>query len=256
MSKCDVICCADPHAKYSAKLWDDIKKYQVIPVGADELMFKPDKVSVTLRHTRSTWVAEAETRTPRDTGDVSNQSNQKFTVLYYGSMLPLHGVKFVLKASLILKKCKNIEFYIVGGKSKLAATAKEYQDQGANIVYKKWVDYDKIPDLIKQSNLCLGGPFGDTTQSQFVITGKTYQFLASGRPVIIGKNQESEVFSNKKNILIVDQASPDQLADAILWAYDPPDELEKIAEQGRGLYEIEFSSERIARYLRNVVSAP
>jgi glycosyltransferase involved in cell wall biosynthesis len=247
MKKCDVILAdTKSHAEYSAKLMSLApEKYYTIPVGADELMFKPNRLGVTLRHSRPT--GETGVETPRR--DVSDN----FRIFYYSSMLPLHGIKYVLEATLLLEKYTDIEFHIVGGKSRLAETVKEYQTQGANIVYKKWVDYDKIPDLIHSSNICLGGPFGDTTQSQFVITGKTYQFLASGKPVIIGKNQESSIFKDKENVLIVDQANSKQLAETILWAHDNPDKLEKIAEQGRKLYEKEFSSGRVAEYLRNIV---
>jgi len=98
--------------------------------------------------------------------------------------------------------------------------------------------------------VCLGGPFGGTVQSQFVITGKTYQFMAAARPVIVGANKETGVFTDKQNSLLVPEADAKSMQAVITWATDHPKELQRIGEAGRVLYEQQFSTERIASDLR------
>ena len=222
-----VIADTDSHADYSSKLMSiDRDKYFTVPVGADESMFKPT--------------------------NVTKQAGRPFRVLYYGSMLPLHGISYVLDAAVKMSSNNNVEFHIVGGKDRLVELIDDARSKGANIIYDKWIDYKKLPSVFANSDLCLGGPFGDTIQSQFVVTGKTYQFLASARPVVVGQNQETGLFIDKKTALVVRQASAAGLATAIEWAASHPKELKFIAASGRKLYEQKFSSKLIADYLRRL----
>lgn len=218
----------DSHADYSSKLMSIKRdKYFTVPVGADETLFNP-------------------------VDQIAKTTNKPFSVLYYGSMLPLHGIQYVLDAAVAMANRSDIEFHIVGGKKETSEAVKVAVSNGAHIHYEKWVEYEKLPKLFAGSDLVLGGPFGDTVQSQFVITGKTYQLLASARPVVIGANKETKLFSDKKNALVVEQANPRALQAAVVWAYDNPDKLMAIAENGRELYEKEFASERIADDLRRL----
>ena len=226
-----VIADTESHAGYSAQLMSIPKdKYFTIPVGADETMFQPTTIT-------------------------SKKSGRPFRVLYYGSMLPLHGISYVLEAAVMMATNKDIEFHIVGGKKNIADMVTKAQMRGANIRYIAWVDYVELPQLFAGSDLCLGGPFGDTVQAGYVITGKTYQFLASARPVLIGHNQETKLFTDKNNALIVPMANQAALAAAIEWAFSHPKELHSIAQNGRKLYEREFSSQRIAGYLRRLFAS-
>ncbi len=226
-----IIADTDSHAKYSSQLMSvPINKYFTIPVGADETIFRPATIT---------------TRKP----------GQPFRVLYYGSMLPLHGINYVLEAAIIMASNQDIEFHIVGGKKKIAKIVEGARALGANIRYETWVDYKKLPQLFASSDLCLGGPFGNTVQSQYVITGKTYQFLASARPTLIGDNQETKLFVDKKNAIMVPRASQAALVGAIEWAFLHPKELHLIAQNGRKLYEQEFSSRQIADYLRRLFAS-
>jgi glycosyltransferase involved in cell wall biosynthesis len=99
----------------------------------------------------------------------------------------------------------------------------------------------------------VGGPFGNTPQSQFVITTKTFQFLAMGLPVLIGRNRVNTIFNHKVNSLVVPQGDTQALVDAISWAYEHPKELTAIGQAGRKLYEQQFSQAIIAKQLQKIV---
>lgn len=215
------------HAEHSSKTSRvPLEKYVAVPVGTDQALFTPAKVSKT---------------------------KNKFTVFYYGNMLPLHGLEYAIRAAELLKDKPEVEFLFVGGKEEAERRVKQAQAKGAHIQYKKWVPFEDLPQVIRDAGVCLGGPFGNTVQSQFVVTGKTYQFLACGAPTIIGASEASSEFKDGTNSLIVPQGDAKALADKILWAYEHPKDLEKIAANGRKMFETNFSDEAIARSLAPVI---
>ena len=217
----------ESHAQLSAKENSvPLEKYCAVPVSTDETAFQP--------------VAGApEVRT--------------FQVFYYGNMLPLHGLPVVLDAAKLLKDKKDIEFVLVGGKSDVAEVVAEARQAGAHITYQSWVPFNELHEYIGRAGVCLGGPFGDTPQAQHVITGKTYQFLASSVPVIVGQNNATEHFVDKKNCLLVAQGDAQALAGTIAWAYEHRDALPEIGKRGRELYDECYSNKVVATLLEQLL---
>lgn len=198
-------------------------KIIVIPVGTDEDLFKTAKVK------------------KLDVGE-------EFTVFFYATFLPLHGVDIILKSAKLLEK-HPIKFIIIGGKGNkkgLLDFKNEVNHLGLkNIEHYEWVDFDKLPRYIKSVDLCLGGPFGNTGQAKRVVTGKTYQFLYMGKATVIGKIKENTGFIDKKNSLLVEQGNSKALADAILWGYKNKEKLDDIGKNGHNLFMEEFSYNRL-----------
>ncbi len=207
------------HAQYSANLMNlPIDKYRSIPVSTDESMFKPAK---------------------------STATGQPFKVLYIGNMLPLYGVDYVIDAAVQLADNPSIEFTIAGSEA-VATKVDEARKHGAHIERLGWIPYKDFPALFHSCDLLLGGPFGKTVQSQFVISGKTFQFLASGLPVVVGENKEAYEFTDKHDSIIVPEADSQKLREAIEWAASHKNALATIGKNGRKLYEKKFSSKRVA----------
>jgi glycosyltransferase involved in cell wall biosynthesis len=218
------------HAEYSSSLMElPIEKYHSIPVGTDEGIFK----------------FQANSR----------KDNDKFQVLYYGNMLPLHGIDFVIESAISLRAQKGIEFLLIGGGKQLQQSIDMAISKGANIKYQKWVPYQELPQVIAAADICLGGPFGGTTQSQYVVTGKTIQFLRMGKPVIIGRNKESDVFIDRVNALVVDQASSLSLEEAITWACKNKESILKIGTNGMELYRNCFSNKVVSKSIAQLLDS-
>jgi glycosyltransferase involved in cell wall biosynthesis len=216
------------HAEYSAQLMNlPIDKYKAVTLGTDENGFSK------LSHPKA--------------------QSDKFTVLYYGSMVPLHGAEYVVKTAIDMSEQKEVQFVLVGGNDSFAATVSEAISRGANISYKKWVQYTELPKLIASADICLGGPFGGTIQSKFVITGKVMQFLRMGKPVIVGENLESHIFTDKVDALVIKQADAKALREAILWAFENRSELDKLGNNGLKLFDKVFSKDIVARDLSDLL---
>lgn len=219
----------ESHREFSSNILGVTKdKFIAFPVGTDEDIFYPKSVKM---------------------------DESIFTVFYYGNMLPLHGIEYVCEAAVAVAKVhKEVNFIVIGGGSRTEELVKNAIQNGASISYKKWVDFGKLPEFINRSNLCLGGPFGNTVQSKMVITGKTFQFMASGKPTIIGRTDENKVFVDKGNVIIVDQGSSDSIARAIIWALGHKSELTKIGNEGYKLYKSKFSSKHTAKIMNQLLS--
>lgn len=227
--KCRVILAdTDAHAKYSAELNNmSLDRYMTIPVGTNEKVFAHD--------------ANATPTKP-------------FTVFYYGHMRPLHGLEYVLEAAVLLKGVPGIKFHFVGGGKHAKEACEDAATQGADIHYQEWVNFDHLPAIASTAGLAVGGPFGDTLQSQYVVTGKTYQFLSLGVPVLIGRNEVNEDFVDQRNCLMVPQANADAIAAAIRWAYSHSEHMQRIADQGHQLYEDKFSQKHINQLVAKLVA--
>lgn len=230
MRRCaGVLADTSSHADYSASLMDLPRSlYHPVAVGTDEATFHPIE---------KTW------------------PESRLRVLYYGSMLPLHGLEVVLDAARALADDERVSFMFVGGDDDDARAIAAAGADGAHVGHRTWVAYAELPSLFAEHELMLGGPFGDTVQSRYVVTGKTYQFLACALPTVVGENLESGPFLDRGNAFVVRQGDPAALAAAIRWAADHDRELAGIGRAGRDLYERLFSTARIAVEFRRALGA-
>lgn len=229
LRRCDAILAdTEAHADISSKLSAvPRERYQSVPVGTDETLFFPLNKNLNTGH---------------------------FNVFFYGNILPLHGFHIIVNAALELRNESGISFTFIGGKPEHQAVIEHAIAEGARIVYRKYAPFTELPDCIHDASLCLGGPFGDTFQSQYVVTGKTYQFLAAGVATVIGASKASGLFKDKENSLVVPQGDSHALATAILWAQQHPQSLMAIGKAGRKLYETAFSNQIVTNCLATLLN--
>lgn len=179
------------------------------------------------------------------------ESDAQLHVLFYGTFLPLHGMNVLLEACKLVAD-KPIRFHIIGGAGRALVDFRATLDKlsPGNVVHETWVDFAELQSrLIPGADLCLGGPFGGTPQARRVITGKTFQFLAQGKPTVIGQVNEPVPFEDRHNCLLVEQASAESLAAAFEWAFEHRDRLPDIGLQGQRLFNEHFSTAALARQL-------
>ena len=213
------------HAELSSQLAQlPLNRYQVVPVSTDETVFKPIDYKAA-------------------------SAKEAFEVFFYGNMLPLHGLSHVLEAAEWLADDSRVHFTIIGGGERTLKAVQAATARGARIRFLPWLPFEKLSKEIAKSQLCLGGPFGNTPQANRVITGKTFQFIAMGLPTVVGKSKVTARFIDKENALVVPQADAEALAAAIRWAADHPKELTKIAHEGQALYQKYYSNKEVAKAL-------
>ena len=182
---------------------------------------------------------------------ITAKLEEPFTVLFYGSFLPLHGVDVIIRAASLLKD-QPIHFDFIGGNSvqikRLHVLCEQLGVQA--YTHRAWVPFDQlIQNEIPQADLCLGGPFGSTPQARRVITTKTSQCLALAKPVVIGAIDEDVGFEDKVNCLLVEQGNPESLAKTIRWAYEHKKDLSNLGVRGKVLYQRSLSTQVILEKL-------
>lgn len=185
--------------------------------------------------------------------DVQEQRSgeDSFSVLFYGSMLPLHGVDVIVAAAAQLRDLP-IRFDFIGGGAKQARRLRQLCERldVTRYTHRAWVPLNELVDKeIPLADLCLGGPFGGTPQGRRVITSKTSQALALGKATVIGAIDEDIGLLDKENCLLVPQADPDALAAALRWAFAERNALSRIGARGHALYQQKLSVHAIAQRL-------
>ena len=140
---------------------------------------------------------------------------EEFVVFWYGTVRPLQGIDVILKAAAMLED-KKVKFKMVG------PVRKKYSELIAELKLKNTefidrVPYEELPVEISKADVCLGGHFSDIDKAQRVIAGKTFQFLACGKAVIVADNPANmELFRGGTLIHFVKANDPCALADKIL----------------------------------------
>ena len=182
---------------------------------------------------------------------VQRSGDDFFSALFYGSMLPLHGVDVIVAAAAQLKDLP-IRFDFIGGSAKQARRLRQLCERHGvtRYTHRSWVPLDELVNTeIPRADLCLGGPFGGTPQARRVITSKTSQALALGKATVIGAIDEDIGWIDKDNCLLVPQGNSAALATALRWAFAQRSALPKIGKRGQTLYQQKLSVHTIAQRL-------
>ena len=145
---------------------------------------------------------------PRETA-----KNDDFTVLYFGSILPLQGVDVILEAIKLLENEQGIHFVVVGplgGNLRTGESITEYID---------WLPQDQLAEKIATADLCLAGHFnGNIMKAKRTIPGKAYIYRVMEKPMILGDNPAThELYSESDaGIYFCPMSDPKALAELIM----------------------------------------
>jgi len=200
------------------------EKFFQLPLAADESLFQP------------TLIEEA---------------NEKFTVLFFGSFIPLHGIDTITKTAILLKEHKDIFFSICGdGQTKPEIEKLIQKNDLKNIKLVGLVSKDELLEQIRKSDLCLG-IFGKSIKAQKVLTNKVFQILASKKPLITSDSPSAqEVYlKNKYNCLLIPPANAEKLAEGILFMKNNPEKCQQMADAGFQTYLEHLSMNKVGKRL-------
>lgn len=139
----------------------------------------------------------------------------RFVILYFGSVLPLQGVETVLDAAALCKARDNIHFVFVGPVGKAGVDKAAYP----NVIFYDWLPQPELAQQIAMADLCLGGHFNaEIAKASRTIAGKTYIYKAMNKPVILGDNPANrELYSEQdEGSYFVPMGDAQALADRIV----------------------------------------
>jgi glycosyltransferase involved in cell wall biosynthesis len=179
--------------------------------------------------------------------------SEGFTVFFYGTFVPLHGIEYIVNAAYLLRK-EDIHFKILGN----GQTYQEIQDlankfQPLNITFLPPVSLKELPHYIKNSSVSLG-IFGNTPKTQRVIPTKVYNSMVMGKPVISGDTPAiREIFTDRENIMLCKCANDENLAETIMELNESQELRQRIARNGYKLVKERFTQKAIGQRLVEIL---
>ncbi|MCK4233170.1 glycosyltransferase [candidate division WOR-3 bacterium] len=214
------------HIKYISKTLNlDEKKFKPIWVGADESVFYP----------------------------VKQRRSNNFQILFFGTFIPLQGIETIIKAAKLLEK-EEILFKIIG-KGQLSSRINNLSQslELKNCTFVEWVPLEKLVDEISQSDICLG-IFGASIKASSVIPNKVFDSIACKKPCITEDSPAiREIFTNKKDILLVPPEDEHALAKAILTLRDNDMLRENISKNAYTLFLTNFTKKSVGKQLKDII---
>ncbi len=212
------------HARFfSETLGVDSERIAVVPVGAEENVFKPN-----IHDSRA--------------GSIP-------TVLFYGSFLNLQGPEVIIDAA--RKYTGPLAVWKLVGQGPLLDECRRRAEGLTNVEFIPWLPYEELPDLIHQADILLG-IFGTSAKAGRVIPNKVYQSLACGKPLVTRTAPaypDSFINNNSLGIGWVAPGDPQQLADKVAELMINRATLAEMGCQARKTYETHFSMASISASL-------
>lgn len=141
------------------------------------------------------------------------QLENKFVVLYFGSILPLQGVDIILSAIDELKDKKELYFLIIG------KVGNKYKKPLSNhIEYIDWLSQKRLAEYIAIADLCLAGHFNDEIEkAKRTIPGKAFIYEAMEKTMVLGENEANrEIFENDYRHYFVEMGNVEALKNVIM----------------------------------------
>jgi len=198
------------------------KKFSVVPIGADENVFKFRR----------------------------KKPDKKFIVSFHGNFFSLHGIEYIIEAARMLRKEK-IEFRLYG-KGNVFGKAKKMIEAHSLDNVKLYPDIyirNGLVEHLSRADVCLG-IFGPNIRGKRAVPTKVFECLALKKPVITGDNSTMRsAFTSGKNCLLVEHTNAEQLAEAVMKLKKSKKLRERIAENGYRLFKKRFSIEKVAGVL-------
>ncbi len=183
---------------------------------------------------------------------IARKDDKVFTVVFFGTFIPLQGVEHIIKAAKILEK-ENITFHVIGdGQEKPMAILLAKELELKNVKFTGTISSEDLKGEIEGADICLG-IFGNTPKASLVIPNKVYDALAMKKPVITADTPAIRELFDEKDLLFVKAANPESLADGIIKLKDNPALRENLAQNGFSKFAKFSSPDVLGRELIKVI---
>lgn len=137
-------------------------------------------------------------------------------VLFYGQLIPLHGLETILAAA-TSEQGRKIDWHLIGtGQDRKLLDAALAGGPYDHITWQDWVPYEELIKAISHADICLG-IFGTSDKAASVVPNKVYQALMAGRSVITRHSPAmAETFdAAAPGLKLVPHSNPEALLNAI-----------------------------------------
>ena len=208
--------------------WLSMRLADIVLFDTDQhIQYASEEFGIKTRKFRRIWIGA------RDSVfyPMPQLNSGKFLIVFHGSFIPLQGIEYILRAAKICQK-DDIKFLIIGdGQEKKKMVELSDKLGLKNVEFTDFMSQEWIRENIAKADVCLG-IFGNTQKTQRVIPNKVYECLAMKKPIVTANTPAVRELFNEGDLILVEPANPESLADAILRLKQDPALMNKIAANG------------------------
>jgi len=152
--------------------------------------------------------------------------SDKFNVVYVGAIRPVNNVGNIVDAALRLIEYKDIQFLIYGdGIQRKILEERVNKECISNVRIKGFVEKKYIPYILSKSSVnILNYSQTQYNWSRGNSSNKLFEYMASGKPIISTVKMGYSILEKYDCGIEIKDASPKELADAILKVKNMPNE--------------------------------
>jgi glycosyltransferase involved in cell wall biosynthesis len=187
---------------------------------------------------------------PDTAGDQTN-----ITVLFVGTLIPLHGVQTILDAMKLAMQDPRIHFYLIGD-GQLSPLVEEFAIQVGKERFtwaRDWEELGTISERICSADICLG-VFGGQGKAARVLPFKVYMYLACGRAIISQADYSLPDATPPSPMLTISSPGAQNLADAVTQLANDKNLREKLALDAHEYYIKHLGHKRLSIEWRALLS--
>lgn len=220
----------DADSKYFSQTFNiPISKFHKFYVGCDDEIFSPQLI-------------QAESK----------------IVFFHGTLMNLHGIEVILNAIKIITQVdQSIVFKFICPRKKFLIELKNNNLEDLNnIVSVDEVPLNELPAHIAQASICLGGHFGKSDKANRTIPGKVFQYLAMGKPVIVGESiANHELLTHDYDAWFCQRDEPNALADAIMALINDTDRLDRLGRNAYKTFNTKAGTNVLSDTIENIINS-
>lgn len=206
------------------------ERFRLVSTGADDRIYKPVPVALA--------------------------ADGVFRVIYYGTFIPNHGVRYIVEAARLLADEPAIHFELVGqgpDRDKVVSLVKQLGLE--NVAFVEWLDPGELVQHVARADICLGA-FGTTPQSLMTVQNKIYEGLAMAKPVITGDSAAvRQVLKHGEQIYLCKRSDPESLAESVRYLHKHPEVRSALSTAGRDYFLTHFTIFHIGQQALRVLAA-
>lgn len=200
-------------------------RFKVVPIGADDGIFYPQLAI--------------------------EKGAQDFTVLYYGTYIPNHGINKIMDMAAILDKTSDIRIVMIGdGPERDWAESFVASNNLSKVTFKDWIPQQELVTEISKADVSLGA-FGDRPQSLLTVHNKVYECMALGKTVLAARSPAIEAQFSDELELKMCERSGESIAEAIQYLKDNPEVVERIGLNARQSFIDNYSISALGKTFRS-----
>jgi colanic acid biosynthesis glycosyl transferase WcaI len=194
---------------------------------------------------------------PRDEARAALGWDNRFTVLYAGTIGLAQGLGIVLDAAERLLDMPGVRFVLAGeGATKDDLQAEAERRGLTNVEFLSSFPYERMPQVLSAADVCLVS-LRKLPLFSGAIPSKLYEVMACAKPILLAVDGEARDLVERQAgaAIYVQPENGRELADGVLRLLKRPEEAQALGERGRAFVVANYDRETLTSTLEDYIAA-